>query len=626
MNSLRLVVLVTFALFILPVAAREPDAARVTVIAEWLPARPTGIAPANTNREFWTAPKQVGAFASAIPDAAKHLKSLPPIPSDDLYLEFSRNGNRTRWQNAANARRRLLSVFVLAECVEGQGRFLPPLEKLIAEFCAERTWVMPAHDRSLKNFRGEATDIDLAAAALGWNLATTDALLGDALSPAMRQLIRQNLERRVFASFRSAVTNESGNWWLKATHNWNAVCLAGVNGAAQAILESPRDRAWFIATSESHVRNFLIGFTPDGYCSEGVGYWNYGFGHFTLLAESIRRDTGGKLDLLAAPQARQPALFGFRTEILAGMHPSIADCSPSARPDQQLVQFLARRFALSSDELNNPGRSGDRLYEALLYATTPTNLPTISLGDELADLPLRTWFADGGVLICRPAPDATTPFAACMKGGHNNEHHNHNDVGTFMVACGKTMVLCDPGAETYTARTFSSKRYESKVLNSYGHPVPVIAGRLQRTGADARGVVLDSAFSPGQDRLRIDFRSAYDAPELTRLEREFVFQRGAQPSFTVTDHVVFSKASTYETALITWSKWQRISDHELLIGTGTDAVRVRLEAGGAAVTIRGETLEEDVSTRQKPVRIGLQLKAPVEELEFKLSITPARQS
>jgi len=32
----------------------------------------------------------------------------------------------------------------------------------------------------------------------------------------------------------------------------------------------------FAAAAEKYVENFLAGFTPDGYCSEGLGYWNYG--------------------------------------------------------------------------------------------------------------------------------------------------------------------------------------------------------------------------------------------------------------------------------------------------------------------------------------------------------------
>ena len=54
--------------------------------------------------------------------------------------------------------------------------------------------------------------------------------------------------------------------------------------------------------------NFLKGFTPDGYCGEGTGYWNYGFGHYVLLSEEIRLATGGQIDLLC-PQGSLGAGF-----------------------------------------------------------------------------------------------------------------------------------------------------------------------------------------------------------------------------------------------------------------------------------------------------------------------------
>ena len=55
--------------------------------------------------------------------------------------------------------------------------------------------------------------------------------------------------------------------------------MAGVIGTAMANIESRERRAFFAASAEKYIQYFLKGLTPDGYCSEGVGYWNYGFGH-----------------------------------------------------------------------------------------------------------------------------------------------------------------------------------------------------------------------------------------------------------------------------------------------------------------------------------------------------------
>lgn len=188
------------------------------------------------------------------------------------------------------------------------------------------------------------------------------------------------------------------------------------------------------------------------------------------------------------------------------------------------------------------------------------------------------------------------------------------------------MLLCDPGGEVYTARTFDARRYESRVINSFGHPVPVMAGRLQREGAAARGVVLATKFTPQQDTLRLDMKSAYGVPELDQLEREFVFRRGSEPSLTVTDAFRFSKPSTYETALITWGQWQRVSDRQLIITDGADSIRIEMDSGGAAFDVQGETMDEDVRAPRQPTRIALRWKDPVARGQFRLTITPGTAS
>ena len=165
----------------------------------------------------------------------------------------------------------------------------------------------------------------------------------------------------------------------------------------------------------------------------------------------------------------------------------------------------------------------------------------------------RTWFPDGGMLICRPGPDAKVPFAVAIKGGNNGVNHGHADVGSFSVVMNGQMVICDPGGEVYTARTFGPHRFASEVLNSFGHAVPVIAGKLQRIGKGARAEVLATSFTRDDDSISFDLRSAYAVRDLKELHRSFDFQRGASPSLVVpvTISVKFSSPEIFESALIT---------------------------------------------------------------------------
>ena len=610
------------------VAARAEetlDAGRIREIAATLPEHAVGPGQPITNRAAWEAlaarhPESNDVIPNAVRRAAQPLPEQP----DSLFLEFSKNGDRERWQKVAYDRRIRVQVFTLAECLENKGRFLAPLEQTIAALCAERTWVLPAHDGALKNFRGETIEIDLGSSGLGVELATASHLLGDRLPAATRQLIRENLERRIFAPYRAAV-NGAGKefWWMRAGNNWNAVCLNAVTGAALQALDSAEERAWFIAAAEKLVGHYLTGgFTPDGYCVEGLDYWNYGFTNFVLLAENVRQATGGKVDLLARPQAVQPALFGIRPEIINGVCITVADCDPGVEPSGILMNYLYRRFGLSFARWRDAKLTGT-LYEQATWGFLPPDLPQIHCEENLGDIPWRSWFPDGGVLICRPGTGAKVPFAVAIKGGNNGVNHGHNDVGSFSVVAGKTMVICDPGGEVYTARTFSAHRYDSNVLNSFGHALPVVAGQLQRTGAEARGVVLAKKFTEAADTLTLDIRSAYAVADLQKLERTFVFQRGESPSLEVRDELKLSSPETFESALITWGKIRRVGENELEIADGEDAVRVTIDTQGRAFELKQETINENVWSKRKPVRLGIALAAKVSAATVTLRISPA---
>ncbi|MCX6897434.1 MAG: heparinase II/III family protein [Verrucomicrobia bacterium] len=613
------------------------DAGRVKAVAAMLPEQPVGGGRPIGERTAW-ARLAAGGYREHIGPAARDIikraetilsQPVPELP-DDLYLDFSRTGNRTRWQKVAFERRGRLTWLVLAECLENKGRFLPKMEELIAAFCAEKCWVMPAHDRRLTNFNGTFVDVDLASSALAWNLATTDWLLGDNLGAATRKLLREKVRKFVLdpclAAYRGTRRLDG---WMKTTNNWNAVCLAGVTGAALALLDSREERALFVAAAEQFSKSFLAGFTPDGYCSEGLGYWNYGFGHYVLLSETVCQATGGKLDLFARPEAKAPAEFGARIQIIGGVAPAFADCSVNANPSPEIMWFVNRRLGLglsAYDKFN----AGDEeftghwfgfLFESALYSfpNSASQAKRQNSGRDY-ELGLRTWFDSAGILIGRPAPGSPCRMGVALKGGHNAEHHNHNDVGSYVVVVGKRAVLLDPGAETYTARTFSKDRYVSKLLNSFGHPVPLVAGKLQREGRDAQGKVLRTEFTDRADTLALDIASPYSVPELKRLERTFVYSRDGAGSLTVTDTVEFASPQTFGTALVTLGKWERDDDGILLVSDGGEAVRVEVSVKGGEFAVQAEEIVEDAPV--KPTRIGINLTQPVTAATVTLRITP----
>jgi hypothetical protein len=602
-------------------AEEKLDASRIHEFTTLLPASPTGFGWNITNRLAWQPLTKSAAFADAIPDAEKILRTpLAEVP-DSLFLEFTQNGNRTRWQNAEFERRTRVAKLALAEVLENRERFLPELEKTIASLCAEKTWVYSAHDRSLANFHGEEIVPDLGATGLAAELAEADFILGDKLSPTTRELIRKNIRHRVLDPFRAMVEGRQKEaFWLRTPMNWNAVCVANTVFAALALEPARAERAWFATAGEHFIRYSLKGFTPDGYCAEGVGYWNYGFGHNLLMIETLRRATSGKLDLFNDPAAIQPALFCLRAEIFPGIFPSIADCTPGSQPSASLKSYVSHRLGLSSDPFPIFNHMGDLCLTMMLASLEP-DAAVVKIDQDVNASSLRSFFPGGGVLISRTAKNEF-PMAVVLKGGHNNEPHNHNDVGSFSVVVGKDMIICDPGGEVYTARTFGAHRYDSKVLSSFGHAVPVIAGQLEKTGADARGVIIATNFTAAADTLKLNYRSAYAVPSLEKLERTFIFQRGATPSLVVQDEVKFSATKTFETALVTWGKIKNVDANTIEIKDGDSTVRVTIDTGGRAFQLKQMTLDEEVHTPRQPVRLGIALDDKISSAVIRLQIVP----
>lgn len=80
--------------------------------------------------------------------------SWPQLPAT-LYMDFARTGDRRRFEQPYFARRSVLGQLVLAECVEGGGRFLDDIINGIWAICEESTWVISGHNPG----RGKLPDI-----------------------------------------------------------------------------------------------------------------------------------------------------------------------------------------------------------------------------------------------------------------------------------------------------------------------------------------------------------------------------------------------------------------------------------------------------------------------------------
>ncbi len=594
---------------------------RITELEAMLPEKPMGMGRPAADRKAWGAfmdnqeAKEIVRKAEAL-----LLADFPELP-DDLYLEYRRNGNRTHYEGVNNRRLAMINTLALAECLEYKGRFLAKLEEFLDGFLSQKSWVLPAHDYSLKNFNDESPFPDLVSSEVTCMVAYIDWMLQDKLSARIRERIRREAMHRAIAPYQRVYRGEVGKleiemYWTVSVSNWNAVCTCNMLSAILILLESRHDRAEALAAMEASNKFFYKGFTPDGYCSEGFGYWRYGFGHFLYMAEIVLLTTGGKLNIFNDnPVIMKCCEYPRNIMIEDGVAPAYADCAFNGAAGEDNLAIIQRHFP---ELLPRPIHTPYSMDGKLLFDGVAQNLRTFALfafSDDKAVKPSIikppasvSFFNDAGVLICRSTDKDGNHFGASIKGGHNFELHNHNDVGSYVIVLNRSQLVSDYGGEIYTRRTFSNDRYLSKMLNSYGHDVPVVAGQLQKTGRDAEGIISECVFSDEKTSILINMTSCYDVPDLLSLTRQFTFDRVSH-KVVVIDIVEFRTPQTFEDAIVSNANYCVDSKSHVKFYNDKSALTASVAVEGADWTLESEYI--DNPGRISPTRFGIKLVKPV---------------
>jgi hypothetical protein len=611
----------------LPSPLKPVDEKRIGEIKMMLKEKPAGFGEPASRRDIWDKLKRSGKYDSFLKEMENF--SFPPFSKADYFsLSDGSAPSSARGLQMMRNRARGLSQATWAECLENKGRYTKFVEDGLRDILEQKSWVSPRNDFDFKNYNGKEYSVELTSALYAHTIAQTLYMMGEKLNPGLRKEAIDAIHKRVFAPVLDKIktqNKERENKFLEMTNNYNHVCLSGVVGAALTVLEDKYERAVFTYIGEYYSQNGLKGFGDDGYCSEGVGYYNYGFGHFVMLRENIWQSTGGKLDLFTNPKVKKIASFVSGLEIVNGVFPAISDSHPGMKPDPGIMNYVSRNFGLGLaeyDALTFEGKTDDNRSAVMMVFPNSASKQTPGSNKKDEKQILRSFFEQTGVLICRPAPGSSVNLGVAFKGGNNKEHHNHNDVGSYTIVLGSEIMAGDPGTIPYTSDIFNEKyRYNYKTIGSYGHPVPFVAGKPQEAGAQALAKVSSKSFMPDKDQLALDISSAYSVPGLNRLERNMEYDRTAKGNVTFSDHFVYSQPQTFETALVTRAKWVKKSDNSLLLTKGNEKMLVTFSSPGNTLLIRSEEITEGGAPY---ARIGIYTEKPVSSGRIIVSYTPEK--
>jgi hypothetical protein len=179
-------------------------------------------------------------------------------------------------------------------------------------------------------------------------------------------------------------------------------------------------------------------------------------------------------------------------------------------------------------------------------------------------LPKDVWLPDLQVMAARDKHGTTKGFYVAAKGGHNDESHNHNDIGNYVVYFDGQPLLIDVGRGTYTRKTFSNKRYDIWYNCSDYHNTPSVNGKTQLPGRQftASHVLYKSAKSYTQFSLDIGKAYPEDAA-INTWKRTIRLNRGK--NVQVTDVINLKQANEVTQHIMTCYPAEITNEGELII-------------------------------------------------------------
>ncbi|MBE6554590.1 MAG: hypothetical protein E7666_09650 [Ruminococcaceae bacterium] len=494
----------------------------------------TPMFPTVEDRSFWEAFQNEDCVKLA-EDALDY--GWPTIKATD-FMEFKKSGNRVIMEDIHFDRRNHLVLFALAELKENQGRFLPQLVNGIFAICEETYWGLSAHWPNTPYEYGnihrvDEPYIDLFAAETAEHLAVIATLLRKPLTeycPEILDRVEYELERRIKAPY---LAHRDWRWmgYHKRPNNWLPWILSNVLSVFLLTEKNERRLHRSLEKMFVEIQHYYDALPDDGGCDEGPNYYGRAGSALFEFVYQLKQATGGKLNMFGDEKLARIASYLKRVHIAADYFVNVADAHAKgsasempmlfgfARETQQdeLMNFSAAVFAERTSEFRISHTW--RTVRLLIYNSEflreiedyPVTYPIHCAVEVLPDMELAVIREGDWVLSA--------------KGGHNQESHNHNDVGSFTLYDSTTPVLIDVGINTYTRFTFDNETRYTVIPWTRGrnHNQPMVNGEEQRYGEIFRS----DRFAAHAGKIEISFAGAYPVEAgVESLTRELTLSEG----------------------------------------------------------------------------------------------------
>ena len=470
------------------------------------------------------------------------------------YMRFEKNGNRSIYEGEYFHRRRMVWYLFLAEYIEKKGRFLEKLIDGIWLILDECSWVIPAHTKIRiqytpklpLQYKNEVDVVDLFAAETG-ALLSLISYLGkeflDEVTPIIRDRILYEVRRRVISPY----LNYSDFWWMgyvrRNINNWCPWISSNVLISCALCEPDMETRYEITKKSMEVVDHFTRIYHEDGGCDEGPSYWTVAGASYFDYLEILYDITGGHADVFNQPFIRSMGeyIVKFCINLDKNYYINFADSGPCVRVNKNLITRFGRRT--KSEPLQQFGKNCEPQDLSIqMQYTLYRSLKNLFEKEDTSEqtgykYPLHSWFSGIQVMTARESSEDHSGLFFAMKGGHNKESHNHNDVGHFLAYDNGEPLIIDVGVGTYCADTFNENRYKIWTMRSCYHNLPSFNDIDQMNGFEFHSD--DVIYNEQENRLSMNLKNAY--PESSNLESYYRTGELKDGAIRITDEIAMKE-------------------------------------------------------------------------------------
>ncbi len=244
------------------------------------------------------------------------------------------------------------------------------------------------------------------------------------------------------------------NGWLKANHNWNQVCNAGMAYGAMAIYEDKPELArTIINRSIASIDIPMKEYGPDGNYTEGYGYWGYGTTFNVLFISALDKLFGENFGLTEKPGFLKTAGFMENMTGATGIPFNFFDSGTGGELNSAMFWFANKlkdpsllwveKNRIMNDEARKQVK--DRVLPSIMIWSAGIGVSSMQPPKDMM------WVGRGRnpVAMMRTSWTDTTAIYVGFKGGSPSLNHGHMDGGSFVMDADGVRWAMDFGTQSY---------------------------------------------------------------------------------------------------------------------------------------------------------------------------------